>query len=951
MDVWAALSLHFDWPNRVESLKQMYPPAFIDYILKKCTEPERPTYSLFKAVKKGPQPYDRYINLYLESDAMLKAGQYENPVFKEKMAELESIHISHPYFSVLLVRIEIEKENYSKALEILEPVYNRFPEDPLVWFNHALIASFLGKEEEAIAQLNELLEKNPCYLTDIKRSILNIQIKLKDYEAAETTMTQIFEENLYDCLALSSEQSVYEGLIEIYENKYSANPDDEDIMFTLTKYLVKNQNIERCRELLDTAHHLSEDTRYKERLAMCAVMTEDWSKAVAIYEELIQSDPKLYIYGNAASALNNMGQHQKALEHIDTALEQYGGTAGKQDKTKLYIIKSQSAIALGRYNEASRIVDEGLFLNSLDPYLCAYKAKAYLALGRFSEALDYSEMAIGIFPYITDPYVVQMEIYHKEAMYDNILAVAARAEAWGYESPIISCHKAEALRMLGEYDQALAIMKTLVDADFDEGHRDAINTEMAQLMVSTGDLNAAEEYILKAITAKGSDLVRQTIYANIKRKKGEYEAAKTILEDVLGKSPKYVPALIGMGHVCIDIGAVPTGVKYLELAIKVAENHEPTYDSIVDIFMGALLQEEALEWTIRRLNRFESLPNRIYVAIMHNRIGQTQQAEQSYKKAIELYPGAPDGPRYYGLFLQNNKRFEEAILQFTKSIELAPAQLDLYEAIAFCYQEGKAYDKALAILDKAEEAPDPYNQGAIAMRRGTIYEDMLRHKEALEHMLKAASLPNKLDGEWQLSWIYTRIGLQYSKNFNNVDKAMEYYAKAIEDDENCIDAVDYMGDIYLYAYKDYEKAIECYNKKIAADPTDPHTYVTRALANTKLKRHAKAKRDYKQALQLYEEKCMEDPSPCWQVYIANCRLGLKETDKAKEMFENGLNTPNEPEAWCNKPICDVCLYSLGKINELEKNYDQALDYYEQALKISNSIKHNMAREEILGCKR
>ena len=954
MEVWVALSLHFDWPNRAESLKQTFPPSFIDYILKKSDEPERPKYSLFKIEKNGPQPDDQLISLYLEIDAMLTGGQHESPMFKEKMEKLESVPIYHPHFCVLTARAEMGKGKYNEALEILAPLYADYPDDALIWFTHTYALSFLGREEEAITQFNKMLEKNPCYFLDIKRSILDIQIRTKNYEAAETTIIQIFEENLYDYVALSSEHLIYEGLIEIYEERFSTNPENEDILFALTKYLVKNQNAKRCQELLDSASHLSEDSRYKERQAMCAVLAQDWAKAAAIYEELIISSPKLYIYGNAASALNNLNEYQKALDFVDTALNLYGGTASKQDKTKLYIIKSQSAIALGRYNVASRVVDEGLFLNSIDPYLCTYKAKIYFALGRFSEAMDYCEMALSIFPFMTDPYVLQMEIYYKEAMYDNVLAVAARAEAMGYDSPKISCNKAEALRMLGEHDQALTIMKSLVDAEFDEGYRDAIYTEMAQLMVSTGDLNTAEEYIVKAITAGGYDISRQTIFANVKRKKEQYDAAKTILEEVLEKSPKYIPALIGMGHVYIDMNEVPKGTMYLESAIKAAEYHEPTYDSIVDIFMGAFLQEEALEWTIRRLNRFESLPNRIYVAIMLNRMGQSELAEEAYKKAMEMYPDASDGPRYFGLFLQNNRRYEDAIPQFIKSIGLTPTQLDLYEAVAFCYQEEGFYEEALAILDKAEgfsanskEPQEPYNMGALAMRRGTIYEDMLRHEEALANMLKAANLPDKLDGEWQMSWIYTRIGLQYSKNFNNAEKAMEYYKKAMEEDKNCIDAMDYMGDLYLYAYKDYEKAIECYNEKIAEDPTDPHTYVTRALANTKLKRYAKAKQDYKKALELYGEKKIEDPSPCWQVYIANCKLGLKEVGTARELFENGLDTPKKPGAWCNKPVCDVCLYSLGKICEIEKDYDQALEYYDQALAVSNSVKHNMAREEIL----
>jgi len=65
------------------------------------------------------------------------------------------------------------------------------------------------------------------------------------------------------------------------------------------------------------------------------------------------------------------------------------------------------------------------------------------------------------------------------------------------------------------------------------------------------------------------------------------------------------------------------------------------------------------------------------------------------------------------------------------------------------------------------------------------------------------------------------------------------------------------------------------------------------------------------------------------------------------MFVDNLDTPGKPDAWCSKPQCDVCLYSLGLIAEDEKEYDKALEYYNQAIEISNSIKHNVARDGII----
>jgi len=783
-------------------------------------------------------------------------------------------------------------------------------------------------------------EDNPDSI-DAKRGILNAHIQLKDYRAAEAMIKQILETNPYDYVALSSEIPVAIELVKIYEENLDDNPEN---ILSLAESLAKSQQTARCLEVLSK---LPEDEpKGMELKALCAIMENDWGKAAGIYEGLIETDAKLSYYGNAATSYTNLGQHKAAIDYVDLAFEKYSNSASQTDKLKLYCIKCQAATALGRFDIAIKAVDEGLKLNNRDAGLCAQKANVLMYTGHFSEAMDYSDLALSIFPYMTEPYVIQMEIYLKENMHDMVLAIAARAESIGYVSPKINCHKAEALRLLGQYDQALEVMDALINTSFHEGYSEVIYTEMAQLKDELGDLDEAASYISKAIElGKVYNPSKQSIKANILRQQGDYDAAKAIYNEIQDKSPGYIPAQVGLGHVLVEEGDLEGGIRLFESAVRAAENYEPFYDRIVDVFMNSGYNDGALDWTKRRLARFESLLNRIYVAIMLVRLGEKEEAEGVYKEAIKAYPDAPDGSRYYGLFLQNERRFPEAVAMFEAALKLAPSQPDLLEAIAFCYQEEKEYEKALVTLDMAES--DAYNEGALAMRRGVILEDMLRHEESLAEMLKAASLPEKLDGEWQISWIYTRIGLKYSKHFNDAKKAMEYLEKAVEEDENCIDAVDYMGDIYMYAYKDYEKAIECYSQKIESDPTDPHTYVTRGIAYTKTNRHAKAENDFKEAIALFEEKAKEDPSPCWNIYIANCWLGLKETETVREMFVDNLDTPGKPDAWCSKPQCDVCLYSLGLIAEDEKEYDKALEYYNQAIEISNSIKHNVARDGII----
>jgi len=944
MDVFALLASHFDWQSRADELKQEYPPRFIDYIIEKMTEVEYPKYNLFIPLCDNPQ-YDLWISLFLELDVMIKSGQTKNPMYIKKQAQLETMPIKHPYFDILRVRLHICNEEYDQAMDIIEPLLTKYPEDLQIKFVYATVLPNVGKADEALTRFAKIAEENPNFI-DATRGILSTQIYIKDYKSAEATIKQLLDINPYDIYAMSSEQQVAHELVKIYEAENILNPSDSEIVLALAVNLAKTQQVDQCLNMLSQVSH--DDPKCREIKALCAVIRGDWETALSLYKDLINTNPKLSYYGNAATALCNLGQHAEALAYTKKAQNDYTDDATNHDKTKLYAIQCQALTALRNYHDAQLAVDTGLSITPKDAYLIAQKANLFLQIGRYSEGIDLSEMALWVFPYMTDPYIVQMEIYFKESMHEMVCTIADQAEHVGYNSPKISCYKARSLRVLGRYDQALEIMEALVEADYHEGYLEAIYTEMAQLKEETGNLSDAALYIDKALLLdKKDNPPRQIIKANILRKLGLYDKAKAICEKIIHTAPKYVRARVCLGNILIDEGNLEDGLGQFEIVVLTDKNLEHFYDLIVDLLMNSIYKNEALEWTKRRLDRFESLHNRIYVAIMLVRLNELEEAEEMYKKAIEIYPNAPDGSRFYGLFLQSNRRYHEAIVQFENSLKLAENQLDLYEAIAFCYQEEKEYEKALQALDIAEKTEDPYNKGALLMRRGVIYEDMLRHDESLGEMLKAASMPDKLDGEWLMSWIYTRIGLKYSKNYNNATKAMEYLEMAISEDENCIDAIDCMGDIYMYAYKDYEKAIDCYTKKIDKEPTDPHAYVTRGLAYAKTKQHEKANKDFNHAILLFQEKSKDDPSPCWEVYIANCRLGLGEIEVARDLFKNNLDTPKKNNAWCNKPKCDVCIYSLGLIAEMEKDYEAALEYYEQAIKISNSIKHNVARDDLL----
>ncbi|CAG2218394.1 unnamed protein product [Mytilus edulis] len=64
-----------------------------------------------------------------------------------------------------------------------------------------------------------------------------------------------------------------------------------------------------------------------------------------------------------------------------------------------------------------------------------------------------------------------------------------------------------------------------------------------------------------------------------------------------------------------------------------------------------------------------------------NKLDKMEEAEDSYKKAIELNPNLWDVHAQYGSFLVNHKRPEDAIKHFKRGIELSPKQQGFYNML------------------------------------------------------------------------------------------------------------------------------------------------------------------------------------------------------------------------------------------------------------------------------
>jgi tetratricopeptide (TPR) repeat protein len=351
--------------------------------------------------------------------------------------------------------------------------------------------------------------------------------------------------------------------------------------------------------------------------------------------------------------------------------------------------------------------------------------------------------------------------------------------------------------------------------------------------------------------------------------KGDYESAITSYNTAIELNPEDVYSYNNRGLVYIDLGNYDKAIVDFNKAIDLDPNYDKAY------FNRALAYEE-----LRRVN----------------------EARQDFEKAIELTTDPTirayaekeliklktidnsidndsvshynSGEKYY-----EGGNFDQAIVEFTKTIELNPNYIDAYQYRAIAYVQLREYDLALADLDKAISLnPD---DAYLFHVRGVFYKEIGDFDRALADQNKAIDLdPQYVDA-------YLERGISYGSK-GDYDNALADFNKAIELDPSY--ALPYNSRGYTYfLLSDYESALVDFNKAIKFDPNIIEAYQNRGALYGITGDHNRAVADFNKVIEL---------NPNDALAYFNRGLSYKflgEISDAIKDFEHVLEISTDPE--------------------------------------------------------
>jgi tetratricopeptide (TPR) repeat protein len=283
-----------------------------------------------------------------------------------------------------------------------------------------------------------------------------------------------------------------------------------------------------------------------------------------------------------------------------------------------------------------------------------------------------------------------------------------------------------------------------------------------------------------------------------------------------------------------------------------------------------------------------------------------EEAIADYDKAIELNPNLADAWGSRGDAKVNLQRYEEALADYDKAVELNPNLDRAWGARGFAKRNLQRYEEAITDYDKAIEL-NP-NLTEVWGGRGDANVNLQRYEEAIADYDKAIKLNPNLAEVWGGRGDANVILQRY-------EEAIADFDKAIELNPNLAKVWGGRGVAKVNLQK-YEEAITDFDKAIELNPNHDPTWRSRGVAKVNLQKYEEAITDFDKAIEL-------DPTDAQDWSSRGTALTrLRQYDKALEHFNHAMHLdPNEIQFQINR---GVLFAWMGRYEEAVKECEQVL---------------------------
>ncbi len=654
--VWQTLDRAFFWSERREELYETYPRDFVDFaVMNGIRYPGGLAYDLFTPGVNAAD-CDEYRRLYYQADRVAPA---EMPPI---LAQMDALSESHPYGEMLHYFLMLENGETEKALEGYKKLALAYPDDGKLQLEWAGQCMNLKNWQEAETYIRRALEIRPEN-TYAKQMLATNLFNQKQYDAAKELLYQVIDAAGGDQKRIGELHRLLQGwndeIILELEQQTAADPDNMQLKVNLGWCYLQNEQSEKA-------------------LQLCQSIDPDYEDQYDYHN----------LYGKVAYSLNDFDTalvHLQKTEDILRAMQPDGTekTATRIDSLPEKLqMQGSCLLSLGQNDKAVEKYEQAVQLSPDDPEVLTH-------MGRMLCFIKDHARAAQVFKHLTDVmpdsyhgfYLLAQTAFDLGQDRDAFDAVNRALELEGGDLGVYIL-KMRILLRNGAWDGVRDVLEFL----HQNGINDEINTLWCEAQL-TEDGDGDKEKALQ-------------MYRDL--------AVRVENGEMLDEPSDLYYRLLCLEGEKLDATKAEDRTKMLALAEKSLSYNENNYPCL-DYKAWLLKRDDQREAALELYHRLETISRRTMNV-------EQELAELYYK---DLSRDADKSLHYYKLLLEENEHpnflfyagtccrylglYEEGERYFLRLQELTPDSLDGYNGLSYLYDVMKRYEDALLQANKVIE--------------------------------------------------------------------------------------------------------------------------------------------------------------------------------------------------------------------------------------------------------
>ncbi len=802
----------------------------------------------------------------------------------------------------------------NKLSEAKELYYENLKKDSLnatIWNELGLIFYNNSQYDSAMICYKKAIAADSNYLYSIRNlgdtySIFNDQQKAKQmyWRAIKTDSTNAINWSYIGYYY--STQRRYDSAIIFYKKAVTL---DSDYLYALINlanvYVALHQNEKAKQIFWHTIIKDSTDANNCNYLGNFYYSLKQYDSAIIIYKKAIAINP-IFLYG-----LRNMGDSYRALHQNEKAKEMYWRAinadsldANNWNSLGVFFFEKK------QYDSAITFFLKALSINPKLLYSLRNLGQSYAALHKFEKASEMYWRAIKADSLLSDNWNELGVFYYNRTKYDSAAIFFEKAIAVNPGYLLGVRNLANTYDALRQTEKAKQLYAQAVETD-------SLNTDswnsFGNFYYRLKRYDTAAAYFKKGISIDSNLLALKNL-ADIYVSMHETEKAKKLYWSIIKIDSLNVDAWHSFGNFYYTSKQWDSALYFYKRAVSIDSNYldlkylGDTYAAIHQNNNARQMYWQAINGDSANADYWNALGN------FYSNQKKYDSAIIYFTKAKSLNPDNNSADAFLGViyFYQNN--FDSSKWYFSQTIKLNPYDTRGYSLMGLLFSTLKSYDSATLYYRKAI-ALDPdfisaYNNIASDFNTRLLYDS------SKFYYLKVLQIDSLNTDAY-----YSIANLFYQQNL--YDSAKKYDIKALKTNAKYAQAYYSLGNIFKHQNL-FDSAKEYYLKAINVDTTyqNPYNEIGNIFYDQNL---------YDSALVYYFKAIRIDSNFREPYYnIANFFYNKTLYDSAKAYYEKSIKADAKfAQAY----------YSLGNIFKHQNLFDSAKEYYLKAINVDTTYQN------------